>query len=198
MFLSLLLVTSAIKGDRISVLRRTHSFHRGLFWDLLGGAGWPPEPEPSQFIDCFSWHWTLWRSQWTLLWWERMFPKCPIPLAASWSAVSRTFQAALSPAPSVHHPRALPPGGHQHRARAGAASPYGVSPRMGDVQGPLSPGERGERGAVGETTSSRPPPWGNAGKTAASNFEFQNLKLFALATRIDQIPFVSLLHCLQG
>lgn len=118
MFLSLLLVTSAVKGDRISVLRRTHSFHRGLFWDLSGGAGWPPESEPSQFIDCFSWHWTLWRSQWTVLWWERMFPKCPIPLAASWSAVSRTFQAALSPAPSVHHPRALPPGGHQHRARA--------------------------------------------------------------------------------
>lgn len=69
---------------------------------------------------------------------------------------------------------------------------------MGGVQGPLSPGEGMETGGVGETTSSRPPPGGNAGKTAASNFEFQNLKLFALATRIDQIPFVSLLHCLQG
>ena len=84
-----------------------------------------------------------------------------------------------------------------HLLRASITSARSRAPKNRGLQGPLSPGELGWAGG-GEIPSSPQTPWPNAGKVSASNFEFQNLQLSALAMRIGQIPFIGLLHCLRG
>lgn len=84
-----------------------------------------------------------------------------------------------------------------HPARPEPLSPTEWAPKWGRSE-TAQPRAVGVGVGVGEIPSSWQSLWPNAGKVTASNFEFQNLELFALVMKIGQIPSVCLLHCLRG